>query len=106
MALTQLVLLVDALPELLLLLLLLERLLLLLLRVSLALLAHIFELVIELFLLFAEEVALLLLLPDLFLAVFLRLGGRSLRIILVIFLGLLVHGLVFLLFAELLPAFF
>lgn len=55
-------LLVDQVLELLLLLLFFERLLLLLLRLSLALLGHVFELVVELFLLLAEELTLLLLL--------------------------------------------
>lgn len=62
MALSKLVLLIDAILKLLFLLFLFERLLLLLFRVGFTLFAHVFKLVVKLFLLFAEEFSLLFLL--------------------------------------------
>jgi len=81
MALTQLVLLIDTILELNLLLLLFYYLLLLLQVISLPLLAHRFELIVELLLLLAEEISLILRLLDLLLTFCLSFFDISLSII-------------------------
>ena len=81
MTLTQLVLLINAILELNLLLFFLDDLLLLLFVFDLSLLAHRFELVIELLLLLAEEISLILCLLDLLLTFCLSFFDISLSII-------------------------